>query len=244
VLTPARLLILLLLAATLGRAASSLEHARHAQALLGSDVWSQVIRIENESRGDRYPRTVHALVFELAGILWFYTDADGTQSFSLRQDRLAEEKADFAPLLRDIEPGFVRWSVVAGPALKTPARGADLPHGCFIKSVAQLRARLATNAPARNARLLSYYIETRRGTRGHTVLAYETGDAVEVFDPAQPRGVFRFPLEASADALALARKIDGPDVARARVLPVNLSATTTLAAATKAGNLKTAEAPM
>ena len=45
---------------------------------------------------------LHALVFELAGMLWFYTAEDGTQSFSLRIDRLDAEKADFGPMLRDI----------------------------------------------------------------------------------------------------------------------------------------------
>ncbi|HUR58333.1 MAG TPA: hypothetical protein VM029_11525 [Opitutaceae bacterium] len=239
----ARFVLLLLLAATSGRAASSLEHARRAQALLGSDVWSQVLRIENASRGGRYPHTVHALVFELAGLLWFYTDSNGTQSFSLHRDRVAEEKADFAPLLHDIEPGFARWSVVTGPPPRISHPRPPLPNACFIESVAALRARLTANAPARNARLLSYYTGTRTGTNGHTVLAYENGNVVEILDPAQPGRVFRFPLADSTDPLALARHIEGPEVARARVLALNPVGSTAIAAATRASGNKS-EVPM
>ena len=105
-----------------------------------------------------------------------------------------------------------RWSIVSGTPPRPVRPGAPPPNACFIESVAALRARL-----------LSYYIETRSGTSGHTVLAYETGDAVEILDPAQPERLFRFPLEASSDALALARHIDGPEVARARVLALNPS---------------------
>ena len=50
---------------------SGLASARQAQVLLGSEVWSQVIRIENTGSTVRHPRVVHALVFELAGILWY-----------------------------------------------------------------------------------------------------------------------------------------------------------------------------
>jgi hypothetical protein len=84
-----------------------------AQTRLGTEVWSQVIRIENKTPAKGFPKVVHALVFELADILWFYDVAHGTQSFSMHKGRLAEEKADFAPLLRDIHAGFGRWTVVA-----------------------------------------------------------------------------------------------------------------------------------
>src|SRR5256885_1866204 len=96
--------------AAYGRGAdSSLAAAQRAQAELGPEVWSEVIRVENPARGSAYPRTFHALVFELADILWFYTAIDGTQSLSLRRGQAAADKANLTPLLRAIERGFARW---------------------------------------------------------------------------------------------------------------------------------------
>jgi len=123
----ARRLVLLLLATASLRAGDSLAHARQARALLGPAFWSCVLRIENETRGGAYAPMLHALVFEFAGRLWFYTDANGTQSFSLHRGRLAEEKADFGPLLRDIEPGFAhqRHGFGIGGGLGIAAEGGD-----------------------------------------------------------------------------------------------------------------------
>ena len=160
----------------------SLVNARRAQALLGSDVWSEVIRIENDARNSRYPRSLHALVFELAGILWFYTEADGTQSFSLHQGQLAAEKANYAPLLRDIEPGFTRWTAVAADvaAGNSLPPEAPLPNGCFIESYAALRMLVARGVPVREPRLLSYYAQGKVRQAGHTVLAYAVDRAAIV----------------------------------------------------------------
>ena len=44
--------------------ATPLEHARRAQAMLGPETWSEVIRIENTSVHGAYPATIYALVFE------------------------------------------------------------------------------------------------------------------------------------------------------------------------------------
>lgn len=66
------------LAMAAARAGSSLDYALEAQARLGSEVWSQVIRIENKMPNDRFSKVVHALVFELADVLWFYNEARGT----------------------------------------------------------------------------------------------------------------------------------------------------------------------
>ena len=197
----------------------SLETARRAQALLGPGVWSQVIRVENDAHPSRYTRELHALVFELAGVLWFYTDTDGTQSFSLRRGRLAEEKADFAPLLRDIEPGFVRWSV-APDGEATPGK---LPNGCFIESVATLRARLERGEAVASAQLLSYYIDATDGRHGHTVLSFATSHGVEVIDPDRPRHPLRYSASEATGALQLARALEGGRVAAARWVPVDLS---------------------
>ncbi|WP_414664211.1 hypothetical protein [Horticoccus sp. 23ND18S-11] len=196
-------------------ATDSLQPARHAQALLGREVWSTLLRIENRAPSARYPRVVHALVFELAGMLWFYDAAHGTQSFSLHRGRLAEEKADFAPLLRDIDPGFLRWTEVPARIEHSPARGS-LPNGCFIESVAALRDRLAAGEAISHPQLLSYYL-THRGVRtGHTVLAYETNGRVAVIDPARDGAPLQFPSPLAGNALQLARAVAGNDVVTAR----------------------------
>jgi hypothetical protein len=229
-----RLCLVSLLFATSLVAASSLEHARRAQALLGPQVWSQVITVRNSARQSPYPRVVHALVFELVGILWFYTDVNGTQSFSLHRGRLAEEKKDFGPLLRDIEPGFERWVPVARGAAsvsewpRTPLADArshvalpatfsePLPNGCFIESVAALRQRLNRGLAVEDPRLLSFYVPNSAGKMGHTVLAYESGGSVEVVDPSQPGQPLIFPPATAREPLALARALEGSAVVKAR----------------------------
>jgi hypothetical protein len=203
------------------RADTSLANARRAQALLGPDIWSQVIRIENTGSTNHYPATVHALVFELADILWFYSDLDGTQSFSLHKGRLAQEKADFAPLLRAISPGFYRWSVIGGDA-PIPGGNGVLLNGCFIESAVALRDRLRRGGEAMRPRLLSYYVELKDGSRhGHTVLAYETGGRVEVIDSSAAAKPVNFPALVAGDPLMLARAMRGRDVTNARYLPVD-----------------------
>lgn len=200
-------------------AQTSLDFARRAGALLGDAVWSQVIEIRNDNRRSPYPETVHALVFELGGILWFYTDADGTQSFSLHRGRLAAEKADFAPLLRGIDPGFGRWTVL--PAALAPAdRGAPLKNGCFIESVVELRERLARGARVGAPRLLSYYAKSVLGQEGHTVLAYDVDGRTEIYDPSRPRAKFAFPVKRAREPLTLARALDRREIVGARYLPL------------------------
>lgn len=197
----------------------SLAHVRNAQALLGPEVWSQVIRIENKKPSARHHRIVHALVFELAQILWLYEPSEGTQSFSLHKGRLVEEKADFAPLLHAIHPGFTRWSVVADSATADENDGA-VPNGCFIRSVVALRDRVLAGGEAVRPHLLSYYINTSTGQQGHTVLAYETGGQVEVIDVTQGGRRYNLPATLARDALKLARAMEGNRVAAARLLPL------------------------
>jgi hypothetical protein len=216
----------------------SLAHARQAQAMLGRDVWSQVIRIENATRHSYYPRTLHALVFELEGVLWFYSDTDGTQSFSLQRGRLAEEKADIGPLLRDIEPGFTHWSVVPGAVGVAEAPSGPLPNGCFIQSVAASRA---LGVGAEHRQLLSYYVRTTSGLRGHTVLTYKVSGRLGIFDPEQPLYVQKFPETLGRDALTLARAVRGSDVIQARLFPLDGlegPATDYTMAATAGGTIK------
>lgn len=200
----------------------SFADARQAQAKLGPEIWSEVIRIENGARLSRYPSSLHALVFEVAGILWIYTDGEGTQSLSRYVGRVAEEKADLGPLLRAIEPGFARWTVVPDSVPAPAPRRGDLRNGCFIESLAALRERRERGEVIANARLLSYYFYPDVGRPGHTVLAYGTGHGVEVVDPLAAIRAREFPPVLADDPLSLAQALAGRDVARARWLPLDL----------------------
>jgi hypothetical protein len=216
-----RFLAVLFLSGAL-RAADSLDHARRAQDLLGPGVWSQVIKVENKSTGGVYPKEFHALVFEIAGILWFYTDTEGTQSFSLHRNRLAEEKADLRPLLQAIEPGFVAWEVVAASAPRIQKRPEPLPYGCFIESVAALRGEIARGVEVSKPQLLSYYVRTAAGRQGHTVLVYETSEAVRVIDPQEGKALRRFPRSLAGNPVALARALHRGRIAEARWIPLDM----------------------
>jgi hypothetical protein len=210
---------LFVLALTPMRADRLLDQVRAAQATLGTEVWSRVIRVENEARSSRYPRTLHALVFEFGGILWFYTPAEGTQSFSLHRDRLDEEKSDFGPLLKDIEPGFVRWTRMADARRARPRRPGELPNGCFIDSIAALNERRRRGEYVGEPRLLSYYIATPEGLQGHTVLALINAGGVDVIDAAESAKPRRFAGAAPDDAAALAAALAGEAIVKARWIP-------------------------
>ena len=205
---------------TLAEESRDLSNACRAQAILGDDVWSQVLRIENTGSNRKYGHTVHALVFEVAGILWFYHDVEGTQSFSLHRGRLKAEKADFAPLLADIHTGFTRWRVV--PPARRLARAAhgSLRNGCFVESVGALRDRVIGGSIAHRARLLSYFLGPARVRRGHTVLTFETDTGVHVIDPVEPSRVRLFPGELAESATALSSALLGRLVAGAVWVPV------------------------
>jgi len=214
------LLVLLLLPA-LAHGALSLDHARRARAMIGEETWSQIVEVENTNAESVYPASLHALVFELGGILWFYTDTDGTQSFSLHQNNLPAEKKDFAPLLRAIDPGFTKHTVLAEDelaALPAPAADAPLPNGCFIESYAALRDRVEQGELIVGARLMSFYAAGRRA--GHTVLTYETPRGAFVLDPsaaAKPRRIDRKQVN---DPMAIARMlVPGVPIVQARWVP-------------------------
>lgn len=219
--TVSRLFLILLFCSPAWLAASTpLDHVRRARALLGGETWAQLLRVENVATESVYPEIVYALVFELGGLLWFYTDTDGTQSFSLHRDNLAAEKADFAPLLRAIDPGFVAHTVldedvvVAGISAEQP-----LPNGCLIESYAALRERALRGEIILGSRLLSYHVEGRR--IGHTVLVYETPQGPRVIDPVAPDKARRVKRRMAGDAVEIARWLQ-PEatIARARWVPV------------------------
>lgn len=189
--------------------ADSLASAQSARALLGPDVWSRIVRIENDNPAGRYPARLHALVFEFDGRLWFYTDTDGTQSFSLHAGRLAEEKADFGPLLRDIEDGFVRHEDVTDrqPTVRFASAEKELRNGCFIEALAYFLRRCETGRPPEHARLLTYYMRSRQGRRGHTVLVYREHGRDWMFDPFDLGAPRRLPRLPDDDPMTVARAV-------------------------------------
>ena len=215
------------------RADASLDHARTARARLGSGVWSRIVRIENTAKRSHYPRELHALVFEVGGLLWFYSDGDGTQSFSTHYHQLAAEKADFAPLLRAIDPGFTHFALVADDPTAPPPSRAQLPNGCFINSYAALRDLLARGELIASARLLLVYYRIGGSLRGHTVLAYDTPGGSYVMDPTAPDNTAQpVPAARAKDAVAVAQEAR-PElaIARARWVPTELPRSTPLLAA-------------
>lgn len=197
----------------------SLRHAQAAQALLGSEIWSVVLRVENANRGSEYPRVVHALVFELAGILWFYCDHDGTQSLSLHRGRTSVDKQNLGPLLRSIDPGFRRFRIVEEETSHGIVPG-ELPNGCFLASVAAWQRQVDRGLSSGDARLLSYY-PVARDARGHTVLTYSIGPSVIVIDPDRPDLPRTFASALADDPVRLARAYAGRESAdRARFVPL------------------------
>lgn len=200
-----------LVLATAGWAASSLEHARVAQSLLPPDTWSQVLRIENTASDEVYPDEVYALAFEFSGLLWFYTDADGTQSLSLAWGQLELEKQEMSRLLLAIHPGFVRYAVVDGPASAVDAEAvAALPNGCFLRSWAELHHRVAQGEPITRARLLSYYYTARGRRWGHTVLVYDTHEGLFAVDPFESGATRRVKERLGASPVEFARQLNPP----------------------------------
>lgn len=213
-----RLLPFLALGATLHAAPDShLANAWRAQRLLGPATWTRVLRIANRSPG-RYPAQVDALVFELEGALWFYTDTDGTQSLSQYLNRTERDKADLGPLLRGLDSGFAAWE--DAPACPPGAVGGGLPNGCFIQSLSLLWQRLRAGLPAAAPRLLSYYVQTSAGLRGHTVLQFREDERWRIIDPLRPKAWIVIRPRDAADPRSCARQIR-PDIASARFLPLD-----------------------
>jgi hypothetical protein len=217
-LTRSLLIFLLFTTAVAGQTA--LRQVKQARALLGGDVWSRVIRVDNTARHGIYPSPTYALVFEFNGILWFYTPYDGTQSFSIYRGRLEQDKNDFTPLLRAIARGFASYTVVPETAGEARKPAWILPNGCFIESLVALRQQLARKEVTRAA-LLSYYYGPD-GHIGHTVLTYDTSDGFYVIDPANSARPAAVDRRLASDAMELAVAVHpSSQVVRARFLPVD-----------------------
>jgi hypothetical protein len=213
------------LAAAGSAPASGLADAAAARSLLGGDIWSRLVRIDNANpRGllsrSPYPRTVYALVFELSGILWFYTDADGTQSLSLTRGTAARDEADPGPLFRAIDGGFTSWAWVDAGASPRAAASRRPPNACFVESVAALLRRLAVGNEASSPRLMSYYVDTPFGRLGHTVLVFGTASGLAAIDPEASGRPESLPPELGSDPGALSAYLRGGPVAAARTIPI------------------------
>jgi len=192
-----------------------------ARSLLGPDIWSRVVRIDNAGGAGRnaYPRDVYALVFELSGILWFYCDADGTQSLSLRRGALRADEADPGPLFRAVSDGFGAWSWVDRPR-DWRAPGQPPANACFIECVAALRRRIASGAEAGAPRLLLYYVDTAGGRLGHAVLLFNVGGARAALDPLRSPRAVALPPDLGPDAASISHYLRGGDVAASRMLAI------------------------
>lgn len=178
-----------------------------AKEVLGPERWTAVLQLEAEPTGRP---CVNALVFEFAGALWFYRPFDGTQSLSRRWNHVAADRERLLELLQGIDPAYRAYREYSADELAAvrPLRGG-LPNGCFIESAAEAR-RLARGTEPVDGCLISYYVRTAEGLRGHTVLCYETIAGTHVYDPAAGRAKLVKPLSLQDQAMELARRI-APD---------------------------------
>jgi len=214
---PPRLRILaLLLLLPVALSADSLRSAFQARAMLGTEIWSRVLRIKNErpGRGSRYPAEFHGLLVDFQGILWLYTEFDGTQSLSRYAGRTEADRADLAPLLQAVEPGLTLADAdVDGPPFGT--LGRPPPFHCFPAAVARWQKLQGEPNPPTRARLLAIYPQGRR--QGHMVLEYWRDGHRFVFDPERPARDQELALELAEDPLKVARALYRLD---ARLSPV------------------------
>ena len=198
--------LLPLLVITAALHGGSRESAFQGRALLDDGIWSRVIRIHNERAGpgSRYPAEFHGLVVAFEGILWLYTEYDGTQTLSLRAGRLAEDQANLGPLLQAIEPGLTRFEDVT---TKPPRRVANRPppYPCFLASVARWRQLQREENPPQRARLVAYYVKGQQ--QGHMVLQYWRDGERYIFDPEKPDQEFALAPHVGETPLAVAQAV-------------------------------------
>lgn len=203
-LRPRFFLLLLMLSAPLF--GGSRESALEARAMLGEGVWSRVIRITNERAGSasRYPREFHGLVVAFEGILWLYTEFDGTQTLSQRAGQLEQDRANLGSLLRAIEPGLTSFTDVT--ALAPPVLSSKPPpYPCFLSCVARWRMLQREKNPPERARLIAYYVAAQR--QGHMVLQYWRNGERYVYDPEKPHEEQRLAHRVGEAPLAVAKAV-------------------------------------
>jgi hypothetical protein len=199
-----------------------IHEVRRAEALLGPDVWTKLILIQNRAPSREYPAKTAALVFEFDGILWFYAPTEGTQSLSQYRGKLEEDKGNLLALLKGIHKGFESYREV--PDAPLVASDGALRNGCLIESIAAMRVRIARGEPISRAAILFYYLQGNEGLWGHAVLAYEKPDGLFVDDASHKIGQ-RLEGGWPAEPLALARAYQPEAASRlvhARILPVSV----------------------
>jgi hypothetical protein len=178
--------------------------------MLGPEIWSRVLRIENVRAGgrSRYPAEFHAVVVAFQGILWLYTEFDGTQNLSLYAGRLEQDIADLGSLLRAVEPGLTQFEDVTEQRRDTVLAGAPPPRACFFGSVARWQQLQREPIPPSRARLLAYYLPA--GRQGHMVLEYWRAGRRYVFDPERPADEHELSLRLAEDPLTVAQALFSP----------------------------------
>lgn len=181
-----------------------LAHLVRARGLVGQDAWASVLEIDS---ADPTKPHEHALAFEFADALWFYRPAYGTESLSRHWNNVAAERRNLLPLLQAIDPRFAAFRELGAAELHTvvPSTG-ELPNGCFVESATEAK-RVFADTGSSNAVLLSYYVNTPEGQRGHTVLCYEDAAGTHLFDPADGNTLSIPSLSFGEKALNLARSI-------------------------------------
>ncbi len=188
--------------------AGSRESACRARELIGPNVWSRVVHIENEPvEGSRYPAEFYGLVVEFADVLWLYTEFDGTQNLSDQRGRVAADKTNLGALLRAVDPALRSYTIE--PDATEPLGEAVIPpNGCFIACLVRWgELRQAYNPPnPKHARLIACFPPTAT-TAGHMLLEYRRGLSRFIFDPDQPEKVIRLPWFSTDEALAIAGRV-------------------------------------
>jgi len=173
-----------------------------AQAWLGPEVASQVVRIQNRAQGTtRYPAEFHGLVIAAADVLWFYTEFDGTQNLSLRRGQVEADAANLPALLRAVEPGLVALDLPSPPAVlsRFPER---VPNSCFLACLARWRELCRDAVQPERVRLIACFPADR--PTGHMLLEYTRGGVRFVFDPDRPQRAIRVGRSVADDPLAVA----------------------------------------
>lgn len=183
---------------------ADLAHLVRARSLIGQDAWASVLEITTSD--PRQPRET-ALAFEFADAIWFYRPERGTESLSRHWNNVAAERRNLLALLQSIDPTYTSYRELPANELQTVhSSTGELPNGCFVESAAESKRVFATTG-ASKAVLLSYYVNTPQGQRGHTVLCYQDATGTHLFDPADG-DTKRVPALSFGDkALHLARAI-------------------------------------
>lgn len=182
-----------------------------ARELLGPESWSAIVDLD---RAGTVPAKDTALIFEFADCLWFYRPADGTQSLSHHWNDVAAERRRLLKLLQAIDPQYSAYRELPDTELASPKHGtASLPNGCFIESASEAR-RLSREPMMEQMCLLLYYVKTKDGLRGHTVLCYENAHGTHVYDPAEQKVQRVRSTSVYSQAMDLARRVAPATIAR------------------------------